>query len=120
MYSLKIRKTRWAWSLVAVLFCFSSPSWADKKSQAHRAHAQNGNAEQTEQLTQQQRKELEKRRKDFDSLSPQEQARVREARKKFNEMSPEKRRELKEKWNNMTQEERRQQQNKKPRKAQPG
>lgn len=74
--------------------------------------AEHGQDRDWQHLTPEQRRKLEKRRRQFESLSPREQERIKRAREHFRELPPEKRRQLREKWRHMTPGERREQRQK--------
>ena len=57
-------------------------------------------------LTQQQRKQIKQRRKQFEALPPEEKNRIRKARQHFRELPTERKQELRRKWENLPPEER--------------
>ena len=64
-------------------------------------------AEQSKQLTPEQRKSLKRRQERFDKLPAAEKKKIRKAREHYRELPPERRRELREQWENLSPEQRR-------------
>lgn len=59
-----------------------------------------------DELSDKQKKRIQKRRKEFDALPPQEKERIRSVREKYRQLPDKRRDELRRKWREMTPEER--------------